>query len=156
MALRVPNYKDINIDFFSKLKKPLAERFKPGYAVTTLVIIALAALVYFSYDFYQKEAAKVDSLDIEYANNIFLLNKAQTENTNGLMAGWRLKNIMQILAGMTKCLGQDKSKTWDDVLKPAKGTLTSEQLNLIEPVKLAQIAQSGYIQYAPKLMRFYK
>lgn len=84
MALKVPDYKDINIDFFSKLKKPLAERFKPGYAVTALVIIALAALVYFSYDFYQKESAKVDSLDIEYANNILLLNEAQTENTNAL------------------------------------------------------------------------
>jgi len=84
MALRVPDYTDINIDFFLKLKKPLTERFKFGYAVTSLAIIALIALVYFSYDFYQKESAKVDSLDIEYANNIFLLNMAQTENTNAL------------------------------------------------------------------------
>ena len=84
MALRVPDYRDINIDFFSRLRKPLAERFKRGYAVTALVIIDLVALVYFSYDFYQKESAEVDSLDIEYATSILLLNEAQKENTNTL------------------------------------------------------------------------
>jgi Tfp pilus assembly protein PilN len=83
-TIRVSDYKDINIDFFSRLKKPLAERFKPSYAVTTLVIIALLALVYFSYDYYQEVSTKVDSLDIEYATSILLLNKAQKENTSAL------------------------------------------------------------------------
>jgi len=84
MAMNVPDYKDINIDFFSRLRKPLAERLRPSYAVATLVIIALAASVYYSHDFYQKESAKLDALDIEYANSIFLLNQAQKENTNDL------------------------------------------------------------------------
>ena len=84
MAMGVTDYKDINIDFFSSLKKPLAERFKPSYAVTGLVIIALIALVYFTYYFDQKASAKVDSLNVEYATTIHLLNKAQKANTSAL------------------------------------------------------------------------
>jgi Tfp pilus assembly protein PilN len=83
-TIGVSDYKDINIDFFSRLKTPLAERFKPSYAVTTLVIIALLAVVYFSYDYYQEISAKVDSLDIEYATSILLLNQAQKENTTAI------------------------------------------------------------------------
>ena len=74
------NYKDININFFSRLTKPLRERLKPSYAIGTLAFIALITLVYFSYDFYRKISIEMDSLNNENITATLLLNKARNEN----------------------------------------------------------------------------
>ncbi|MGD9117754.1 MAG: pilus assembly protein PilM [Dehalococcoidia bacterium] len=77
-------YKDIDINFFSRLNKPLTERFKPSYAVTALSLIALIALVYFSHDYYRKVSAEVDSLDTESITATLFLNKARNDNKDAL------------------------------------------------------------------------
>jgi hypothetical protein len=75
-------------------------------------------------------------------------------NTNGLETGWRLRNFFRLMAGMVKCLGDDKAEQWDDVLTPRSAPLTREQLDTIDPVSLARIAESALYQHAPKLMWF--
>lgn len=76
-------------------------------------------------------------------------------NTNGLGMGWRLRNFYRLMAGMFKCIGEDRPEDWDDVLAAQPSPLPREALDQsIDPVQLAQIAVSALEQHTPKLMWF--
>ena len=75
-------------------------------------------------------------------------------NLNALTCGWRWKNVMQVMAGMAKCLGPDKPGAWDDILAPRTGPVPRERLDLVPPEMLATIALSGYEHHAGRLLWF--
>ena len=75
-------------------------------------------------------------------------------NTNALQIGWRMKNFLKVLAGLTKCLGPDKPKEWKNVLGPVTGPLTREQLDRISAPELAEIALSCERDHVSKILWF--
>ena len=75
-------------------------------------------------------------------------------NTNGLGMGWRLKNFLKNMAGMAKCLSEDRLDDWEDVLKPVQGQLTQEELEQIPADQLADIALSLMLDHTGKLLWF--
>ena len=75
-------------------------------------------------------------------------------NVNALECGWRLKNFMQTLAGLAKCMGTDRPADWDDVLRPCLEPTRPEQLDAFSPERLARVAISGYEHHAGRLLWF--
>ena len=75
-------------------------------------------------------------------------------NLNALTCGWRWKNVMQVMAGMAKCLGPDKPREWDGILGPRTGPVSRDGLALVPPDMLATIALSGYEHHAGRLLWF--
>ena len=75
-------------------------------------------------------------------------------NTNALQIGWRLKNFLKVLAGLTKCLGPDKPAEWKDVLAPALAELPRERSAIVSAAQLAEIALSCERDHISKLIWF--
>ncbi|MCE5238335.1 heparinase II/III family protein [bacterium] len=75
-------------------------------------------------------------------------------NTNALQIGWRMKNFLKVLAGLSKCLGPDKPKAWKNVLGPTPAPLTREQLDRISAPELAEIALSLERDHVSKILWF--
>ena len=75
-------------------------------------------------------------------------------NTNGLAMGWRLKNFLKIMAGLCKCISEDKPADWEGILSPRRKRPTPEQLELIPADQLAEVARSLVREHTSKLLWF--
>ena len=75
-------------------------------------------------------------------------------NTNGLAMGWRMKNFLEIMAGLSKSIAADRPASWEEILHPVEGMLSRADLDRIPAGPLADIALSLMYQHTGKLLWF--
>jgi hypothetical protein len=108
-------YRDININLLLSLRKKPKQKFRTAYAVTALIVVVLAAGVYYTFSLKSDADARVASLQQQGTAITKTLSDAQKANKESLAA--KESNLVQI-----QTINDQISE-----LKNTKGRITGQQ-----------------------------